>query len=108
MSARTYKNDISDIVGILAEQKKMGKPLSFEKIEKAVFDLYDSWDCLPSESKLLISNILEADNAEDLYEIYRNEEKSTKTTLVTFDKDYPDVLNEDNVNEIISALKKRR
>ena len=107
MSARKYKNDISDIVGILAEQKKSGKPLSYTDIEKAVYDLYDGWDNLPENSKSLLIGIFENGNPEDLYEIYRNEEKSNKKALISFEEDYPGVTNVDNVNDILAVLKQR-
>ena len=96
------------IVGILVEQKRSGNPLSYADIEKAVFDLYDGWDNLPADSKPLLIGILENDDPEALYEIYREEEKSSKEALITFEKDYPGVTNVDNVNDILSALKQRK
>lgn len=108
MSARKYKNDISDIVGILAEQKKLGKPLAFSDIEKAVVELYDSWDNLPEDSRTLIEKILENDNSEALYEIYRSEEKASREALLSFEQEYPEATNIDNVNDILSALKKKK
>ena len=38
-SGRKYKNDFSDIVGILAEHEKNGSPVSMEQIEKASCEL---------------------------------------------------------------------
>ena len=107
MAGRRYKNDISDIVGILAEHKRVGKPLSFEQIDKAVKELYDGWEKLPSESGELLHNIMANDDPEGLYEIYRNEEINSKSMLLDFEGSYPGVTNKDNVNEIIAALKKK-
>lgn len=36
MSGRRYKKDLSDIIGILSEQERMGKPLSYQQIDCAV------------------------------------------------------------------------
>lgn len=44
MSGRSYKKDLSDVVGILYEQEKAGQPLDYSKIDKAVKELYESWD----------------------------------------------------------------
>lgn len=44
MAGRQYKNDLSDIVGVLVEQEERDEPLNFEKIQQAVVDLYDSYD----------------------------------------------------------------
>ena len=108
MSSRKYKNDISDIVGILAEQKRIGKPLSFDKIKCAVIELYDSWDRIPAESRQFIDDIFKKDNPEDLFEIYRREEISNKEILIDFEQNYPGVTNTDNVNAILDALRRKR
>ena len=39
-SGRKYKNDLSDILGILAEHERCGSPLAWEAIDQAVTDLY--------------------------------------------------------------------
>ena len=106
MSGRQYKNDISDIIGILHEEKERGKPLSLESIKKAVGDLYDEWENLPQDSKALITEIMKDNKFDDLYEQYRNQEKATKEALVNFEKDYPGIVNENNVNSIVESLRK--
>lgn len=107
MSGRQYKNDISDIVGILREQKQIGKPLTLEGIRTAVCNLYDSWGNLPQESQDLITEIMKDEQYEALYEQYRNNEEIAKETLLDFENEYPGVTNIDNANEIIQILKKR-
>lgn len=108
MSGRKYKNDISDIIGILCEEEKRGTPISIEKIEKAVCDLYGTWDALPADSKTLIKEALENSNLEELYEKYRATEKDTKSTLLSFEKDYPNVLNEDNMDDVLASLNRKK
>ena len=41
-SGRTYKNDLSDILGILAEHEKRHDPLLLSQIQKAVIDETDN------------------------------------------------------------------
>lgn len=108
MSGRQYKNDISDVVGILYEEKKRNNPLSFEKIKMAVENLYGNYDVLPQESKQLIEELMTENQIENLYEIYRNRELSTKEALIDFEKRYPKETNTDNVNEIIAQLRQRK
>ena len=104
MAYRQYKHDISDIVGILCEQQRRGKPLTFEQIDKAVMDLYDGWGNMPENAQALIQNILENDDMDALYEAYANEEAAAKDALITFEEKYPDVLKEDNLGEILKYL----
>lgn len=108
MSGRQYKNDISDIIGILREQCEKGRPISFEQIDLAVHNLYDGWQHMPETSKQLIENILNSDNLSALYRIYRDEEKVSKEILVEFDKNYPGEENEETIGDILKNLKARR
>lgn len=105
MSNRHYRNDLSDIVGILYEQKKNGHEISFQSIDKAVKDLYGDWNRLPSDSKEMIINIFEENNLEELYRRTKNEEIQNKEILIEFDEKYPEVVGESNVQEILTKLK---
>ena len=104
MAYRQYKHDISDIVGILREQQNSGDPLTFERINKAVTDLYDSWENLPENAKSMLQGILANEDMGALYEAYANEEAAAKDALITFEDKYPDVLKEDNLADILSHL----
>lgn len=108
MSLRQYKHDVSDIVGILWEQKEQGRPLSFTDIDKAVINLYDSWDNLPGDAQSLVVRLLDNKNLEKLYLKFRNEEKAAKAALIDFEKKYPNVVSEDNLSSILSNLKAKK
>lgn len=108
MSGRQYKNDISDVIGILREQKERGKPLTLEMIKTAVCNLYGSWDNLPQNSKELITEVMRDEQYEALYEQYRSNETMAKESLIDFEKQYPGVTNTDNVNDIIRDLQNRK
>lgn len=101
---RQYKHDISDIVGILREHVRSGNPLTFEKIDKAVCDLYDGWDNIPGTAQSMIQSILANEDMDALYDAYAQEESAAKDALLTFEDQYPDVLKEDNLSDILSHL----
>lgn len=108
MAYRQYKHDISDIVGILREQQNNSDPLTVERIDKAVKDLYDSWENLPENAKSLIESILANEDMDALYRAYADEEAAAKDALITFEDKYPDVLKEDNLADILSRLLKEQ
>lgn len=108
MSGRKYKNDLSDIVGILYEEAENGNPINLEQIQTAVINLYGSWDSLPQDSIDFISEIINNINLKMLYETYCATEISTKDSLILFDNNYPNVVNTDNVNDIIKQLQARK
>ena len=106
-SGRQYKNDLSDVLGILAEHEKNGAPISMERIRTAVTDLYGAWDALPESSRYFISNVMGNGHFLELYAQVQLGEQETKALLTGFEKDYPAVLQRSNVDEIAGNLQSR-
>ncbi len=104
MSGRKYKNDISDIIGILQEEKERGTPQTLHSIQEAVCNLYGKWETIPQDSRDFITEIMKEDCLESLYKQYLNIETSTKQALLAFNTKYPNVTNENNVNDIIKKI----
>ena len=104
-SGRQYKNDLSDVLGILAEHEARGEPIQLEQIETAVVHLYGSWDAIPVESKTFINDAFLRGNFQQTYAAIRQAEQDAKTMLIDFDHQYPGTMKEENVNEILGNLK---
>jgi hypothetical protein len=107
-SGRRYKNDLSDIVGIISEHSTRGKPLTYEQIDKAVCDLYGSWDGISAELRKFIVSVLEQPEDSALYAQYRESETQSKDILLEFEREYPNVANEDNINAILEKAKRKK
>jgi len=107
-SGRKYKKDLSDIIGILAEHEKRGEPITIDRIDKAVTDLYGSWEKISEDSKNFIQEAMEKGNFEKAYDEISAEESKAKGLLINFEQDYPGVTNTANVNDILKNLKKKK
>lgn len=110
MSGRKYKNDLSDVIGILKEESSAGNNISIEQIRDAVKNLYGSYDALPDDSKVFIEKLMERldkNDESDIYAEFVEQEKSNKTSLIEFESQYPGVLNEDNISDILSIIEQR-
>lgn len=107
-SGRKYKKDLSDIIGILAEHEKRGEPITMDRIDKAVTDLYGSWDKISEDSKNFIQESMEKGDFEKAYEEISAEETKAKGLLINFEQDYPGVTNTANVDDILKNLKKKK
>lgn len=107
-SGRKYKNDLSDIIGIMAEHEKQATPITKQMISAAVCALYGAWDCIPQDSQEYINDVLNAKNYEEMYISVVDEERTNKATLVEFEQNYPNVANKDNAESIIKSLKANR
>ena len=107
-SGRKYKNDLSDIIGILAEHERKGEPISLEDINAAVNNLYGGWNQFPDDSKKFIEDAIKTGNYEEVYASTNAEENLSKEILISFEQDYPGVTNESNINDILKNLKNRK
>ena len=108
MAGRQYKNDLSDVIGILLEQQRSGAPLSIEMIKSACEALYGSYESIPELSRLFIENAISSDDFEELYNSVRQMETENKDVLVNFQDHYPEVLKPDNVDAILEAIKNKQ
>ena len=108
MSGRQYKKDLSDIAGIVYEQQMAGQPLSFEVIDKAVCDLYGSWESISAFAKEILDKILACKDLKALFIELSEDEASAKAALMEVEKKYPDAVKKDNVNDIIAIARAKK
>ncbi len=108
MAGRQYKNDLSDIVGVLIEQEERNKPLTFDTIQNAIIDLYDSYDRIPEDSRIFIEAIYKKEDLHEFYKQCRELEQENKDVLVGFQEDYPGVLNSDNLVDVLKAARAKK
>jgi len=104
MSGRQYKYDLSDIVGIIWEHEKNGKPISRGDIDNAVTKLYGA-EPLPDISQQLLDDVFATENYDFFYKQIRDNEKESKAILVEFDRNNPGMLKGENINNIINTLR---
>ena len=107
MSGRIYKNDISDIIGIIISNRNNGKNISYDMIDNAVKNLYGGWGEIKTDIRKILDNILITNDLEELYNKTINDEQKSKQTLLEFDDKYKSVLNEANIDEILDILNKK-
>lgn len=108
IAGRKYKKDLSDIVGILNEQKKQGASLSYEMINKAVIELYGDWNKIDKMNIELLKAALKEENLDDMFTSVMKEEQEAKSIILEIDKNYPDVIKADNINEILEKAKAKK
>ena len=99
-SFRPYKNDQSDIIGLLRDNA-----YTYEEIEKAAIELYGDDPGIKQEAWDFLKSYYAAD--ELAYEKIRNEELTNKAILIDFEENYDNVLKEDNLDNILAILKNK-
>jgi hypothetical protein len=108
MSGRQYKNDLSDIVGILWEHQKSGNPILREAIDKAITSLYGDDAAISPVSQKTLADAFSDGDFERAYKEIRETEKQSKDILLDFDKAYPGELSGENINVILERAKQKR
>ncbi len=108
VSGRQHKKDLSDIAGIVLEQLKAGKPLNYEMIDKAVCNLYSGWQNVSEYAKDVLDKVLSSSNLEEIFISLSENEAEAKAALVEMNVKYPNVIKQDNVNDIIAILKSKK
>ncbi len=103
---REYKNDTSDIVGIFMEEhSKRGERFTFERIDRAVKELYGSWDEITPEAKEFLDELFVCNNYDVLYSRTRQNELKAKQMLVEVQENFPEVLKQEGVKEVLRKLR---
>ncbi|MBR1454469.1 MAG: hypothetical protein IJ593_07465 [Lachnospiraceae bacterium] len=103
-SGRIYKNDISDIIGIINSCRNEGKNINYKLIDTAVKNLYGNWNNIKKDVKEILLDILNTKDLNHLYKSTISKENKHKQGLLDFDAKYKNTLNEANINEILKML----
>lgn len=78
------------------------------RINTAVNDLYGGWDDFSEDSKPFIEDALKTADLEAVYTSVKNDENESKDILVGFEKEYPTVAKESNIEDILKSLKEKQ
>jgi hypothetical protein len=108
ISGRQYKNDLSDIVGILWEHQKSGYPISREAIDKAIATLYGENATIPTVSLKMLNDTYADGDFEKIYNEARKNEIESKNVLVDFNKAYPGELKGENIDSILKRARQKK
>ncbi len=106
-SGRKYKHDLSDIVGILMNHQKNGNIITIEKIKNAYEQLYDNWNNLPEELQDFALQMTQCKSLPEKFDEISQKEALLKATVINFEEQYPNVLTNQNEDEIISLLENK-
>lgn len=108
MSARRYKKDTSDIAGIFYEQQIAGNPMTYDKVNTAVNQLYGGWDNISEYAKELLQKALECKDLKQLFIEFSADEMEAKAALLDVERRSPGTVQKDTIDSIIEVAKKRK
>lgn len=98
-SFRSYKHDLSDIVGIVKEHQEMNKRIDFETLEKAYLKLYE--EVIPLNLKIELQKVFENEDLEELYYSTKEREEQNYSALLKAEEIYENEISEQNLDSFI-------
>lgn len=101
-----YRNDISDSIGVLIEERENGNDISFDDIKNAFYKLYN--ENMPDELQARMKEICEMtmDDLKNLYNTQNNSENEIGGKIVTYIDDGANI-NRRNVDDVIAKIKEK-
>ena len=107
-AGRPYKNDLSDVVGIISEHRAKGKHMTYEQIDDAVCKLYGSWDGISADLKEFVVSVLKHPDLTAFYKQYRSPKVRTKPLSWNISVNIPMLLKiRADINAIIEKAKRK-
>lgn len=103
-AGRPYRSDLSDVAQIIYEHKLRCDEITLDDIEKAILEMYGDYDAIPIESFKFIEKIFSSSDLPFLINEQLQSEKQAYTLLAKFNKEYPQVLDEGNLDDILKNL----
>lgn len=107
ISNRLYKNDKSDVVGIIKAEKELGNNITINDIDRAIKELYGNKVKIDKDVYEELNNTLKETNLENKYQKVRDEEIKNREALLTYIKENPSDKKIDNVEDAIASIRKR-
>ena len=105
-SHRDYRNDISDVIGVLMEEMESGNAISFDDIQNAYIRLYN--DKLPDELTERMRQIgdMSVDELKTYFEKQNALEQEIGGKIVTYINEGANI-NTRNVEDVIARIKEK-
>lgn len=103
---RNYRNDISDAIGILLEEKENGNNITYEDIKISYYKLYE--ENISNEIEILMQNVCNMNLTElkDFYHNQLNSEQSISSRVISYIDNGANI-NAKNVEEVIARIKEK-
>lgn len=106
MASRPYKHDLSDVAGIIAEHRRNGKKLEFDRILNAVNELYGDINNIPESSVDFLLKVCNTEDLDTVIEERKQYEAKSKERLIKFKENHNGTVKADNTLEILAQIEK--
>ena len=108
MAGRRYKNDLSDIVGVLMDYEEQDQSLSINQILHSIQSLYGISE-LPDVSLMKwLEDIMQQGHYRELYDQVRTEEISNQSVVIEAIEQGIDINDEADVLTVLDMIRKKQ
>ena len=109
LASREYKNDRSDMIGILKEEQEKGHPITYPMVEKAIRDLYTEKTVVDEERLAEVRRWcgMPAEDLADMYRLIREEERKMRRIVLKEEEILPGDPQKASMDEVVRRARER-
>lgn len=108
VAGRRYKNDLSDIVGVLMDYEEQGQSLSINQIHHSIDSLYGVSE-LPDVSLMKwLEDIMQQGHYRELYDLVRMEEANNQTVVIDATNKGAVINNEADILAVLEMIREKQ
>lgn len=108
IAGRKYKNDLSDIVGVLMEYEEQQRPISLDQINQSLLTLYGQSEFPDAELMHWLKQLMQHGSYRKVYDQVRREEANNQSVVIEAIEQGPSIFNESDVDAMLALIRERK
>jgi len=108
IAGRKYKNDLSDIVGVLMEYEEQQRPISLNQINQSLLTLYGRAELPDTDLMHWLVQLIHNGSYRKVYDLVRREEANNQSIVIEAIEQGSKVFSESDVDAVLALIRERK
>ena len=108
IAGRKYKNDLSDIVGVLMEYEEQQRPISLDQINLSLLTLYGRTELPDTDLMHWLVQLIHNGSYRKVYDLVRREEANNQSMVIEAIEQGSKVFSESDVDAVLALIRERK
>ena len=108
IAGRKYKNDLSEIVGVLMEYEEQQRLISLNQINQSLLTLYGQSELPDAELMHWLVQLMQHESYRKVYDQVRREEANNQSMVIEAIEQGSKVFSESDVDAVLALIRERK
>lgn len=108
MAGRKYKNDLSDIVGVLMDYDEQNRPISSNQIRDSIYSLYGITEVPNPDLMKWLDQLILQGHYRELYDQVRTEEAKNQSIVLEAIEQGSSIAGESDVDTVLALIREKK